>query len=166
MLHQCTLHTWKCSVHDAIIFIIHCLTTPYPNTAELLFTVCHVYSNVSRNNTTQEGKFEVLMAVTTKISVFCDEWPCCLVEAHQHFNGMWCLHLQPRRQSTINRNISKLLSDYMASHPIRQLLWVSWDVSRVTNSLYLICSVLPLMLLLISTESRFGNFCLKYFSQC
>lgn len=116
------------------IFIV--LLATYPSAAELLFTVCCIYSHASQNNIAQEGKFEVLMAVTIKVAVFCEVRLCNPLDIHRHFEWTRCLHC------TSNKNISKLLPYYTASHPSRWLLWVSWDVSKVKNSLYLTCCVL------------------------
>jgi hypothetical protein len=115
-------------------FIVFLVT--YLSAAELLFTVCCIYSNASQNNIAQEEKFEVLMAVTIEVAVFCEARLCNLLDIHQHFERTCCLHC------TTNKNISKLLPCYMASHHSRWLLWVSWDVSIVKNSLYLTCCVL------------------------
>jgi hypothetical protein len=105
------------------------LLATYPSAAELLFTVCCIYSNASQNNIAQEGKFVVLMAVTIKVAAFCEARLCNLLDIHQHSEWACCLHC------TSNRNTGKLLPYYMASHPSRWLLWVSWDVSIVPHML-------------------------------
>jgi hypothetical protein len=38
--------------------------------------------------------FEIVMAVTVKITVFWDVMLCCLIDLHQHFRGTCCLKME------------------------------------------------------------------------
>jgi hypothetical protein len=37
-------------------------------------------------------RFQVLMMANMKMTVFWDIGPCCFIEVHQHFRGVYCLH--------------------------------------------------------------------------
>jgi hypothetical protein len=78
----------------------------------LLFTPFPFYSSHSNPLV----RFEVFRVVTMKITVFRNVTPCSLVRACWHFAGKCAASISP----TLLRNVSKLLTDYMTSHPKRQ----------------------------------------------
>jgi hypothetical protein len=62
-------------------------------------------------------RFQVLTAASMKMAIFWDVAPCSLVEVYRRFSGACCLHHQGKHLW----NVGKLLPDYTAQHPRRQL---------------------------------------------
>jgi hypothetical protein len=67
-------------------------------------------------------RFQVLMAVSMKITVFWVAAPCSLVKVYRRLKGSYCLrHQGPDNGSSKNlRNVGKLHPDGTAQQPRRQ----------------------------------------------
>jgi hypothetical protein len=50
-----------------------------------------------RNDKNHIARFEVLILVTMKSTIFCNVTPCSLAGVHWHFRGTYCLHHQSQK---------------------------------------------------------------------
>jgi hypothetical protein len=73
-------------------------------------------------------RFQVLMAMSLKMSVFWDVAPCSLVE----IDVLDLLTHRPYRGSKHLWNIGQFLPDYTVQHPRRQSSW-KWSVHEVAE---------------------------------
>jgi hypothetical protein len=75
-------------------------------------------------------RFQVLTAASVKLTDFWVVTPCSLVEVYRRFSGACCLHHQANDGDGKHlRNVRKLLPDYTAKQPRRQMVYLTHQVS-------------------------------------